>query len=675
MAEPKFQWRRNIAENFHTLIGRVQKLVYLYVDSKGYSMPARSSKKTVKHKRAEKQVPPRKRVTQASRKFTIRLLAGILLISFLVYLPALKGEFVWDDYVYVQNNPIIFSFDLTQIFSKYVLGNYHPLTILVLSIEYYLFGFNVTGYHLVNVLIHLANTILVFRFVFLLCNKDTIALIAALLFGIHPLHVESVAWISELKDLLYCFFFLAACVMYLTYLNKRKTKYYLFAIILFLFSLLSKGMAASLPLVLILIDYFKANLNRKPILQKIPFFLLAVCFGLIAIAAQKSAASIQDIASYGFVQRIVFACYGFTMYLLKLIFPFHLSAIYPYPINMGQSLPGIYYLYLLVIAALVGSVIYSLRYSKKIFFGITFFAITIFLVLQLLPVGNNVMADRYSYVPSIGIFYLFGEALYFIKQKNQKTISYGVLAMFALFFSITTFSRCRVWQTGLNLWSDVIQKYPNAAAAHNNRALLLAATNKYEEALSDYNKALEVLPSYAEAYNNRGVLLMNSKKFAEALNDFNVAINLRPTYWRAYFNKGLLFMSTAQADSAIKNYDVAIRLNPSYDSYLNKGFVLHNQNRLDEALIEYNRAKDFQPTNPQVHYNIGLIMLAKQKYNEAIQSFSKAIEFNSGYVQAYYNRGMAENLSANKTAACNDFSAAEKLGFAPATEAIKTYCQ
>ena len=250
-------------------------------------MATAGSKKKVKNKRIEKHVPAPKRVKRMNRKSVIAL-AGILLVSFLIYLPAMKGEFVWDDYVYVQSNPMIYSFDLAQIFSKYVLGNYHPLTMLVLSIEYSLFGFNVVGYHFINVLIHLANTLLVFRLVLLLCRKDAIALIAALFFGIHPLHVESVAWVSELKDLLYSLFFLASCVAYVNYINKRQSKYYFFALALFILSLLSKAMAASLPLVLILFDYFKGNLNRKAVLQKIPFFLLSVCFGLIAISAQKS---------------------------------------------------------------------------------------------------------------------------------------------------------------------------------------------------------------------------------------------------------------------------------------------------------------------------------------------------------------------------------------------------
>ena len=200
----------------------------------------------------------------------------IVLISFLAFLPVLHNGFVnLDDDRYILNNPLLFSIDLKEIFSRYVEGNYHPFTMLIYAVEYQLFGLNAQGYHAVNLLLHLFNIILVFYAVFLISNKTIIALVAAMLFGIHPLHVESVAWASELKDLLYTFFFLAAYVCYLRYLNESKRKFYLWCLILFLLSLLSKAMAVSLPLVLLLTDYFKGRkLNAKAWLEKIPFFAL-----------------------------------------------------------------------------------------------------------------------------------------------------------------------------------------------------------------------------------------------------------------------------------------------------------------------------------------------------------------------------------------------------------------
>jgi hypothetical protein len=318
-------------------------------------------------------------------------LAIILVLSFIVYLPVLQNGLIdWDDHVYIKNNPLIHSFNLKEIFSQYVSGNYHPLTILTFAIEYQFFGLNETGYHAVNLLLHLLNVLLVFYTVFLLSDKVGVALLASLLFGIHPLHVESVAWAAELKDLLYTLFFLASYIFYLKYLKNPKRKLYIFAILLFLASLLSKAMAASLPVVLLLTDYFKGRkINKEIILEKVPFFLLAITFGVVALIAQKSSGAIADIEIFTFPQRIVFASYGFITYLLKLILPLQLSAFYPYPIASGGDIPVLYYFYVLFFSGFAAFVIYSLRFSKKIFFGTGFFAVTVFLVLQLLPVALN----------------------------------------------------------------------------------------------------------------------------------------------------------------------------------------------------------------------------------------------------------------------------------------------
>jgi hypothetical protein len=201
-----------------------------------------------------------------------------------------------------------------------------------------------------------------------------------LLFGIHPLHVESVAWASELKDLLYTFFFLASYIFYLKYIKSNRNKFLFYALLLFLFSLFSKAMAASLPLLLLLTDYIKGRkINMKILLEKLPFFILAIIFGLVAIYAQKSSHAIQDISTFTFPQRIIFASHSFISYLIKLLAPVHLSAYYPYPVKSGDHLPSQYYIYLLLFLSFIAFVIYSIRFSKKILFGIGFFAITIFL--------------------------------------------------------------------------------------------------------------------------------------------------------------------------------------------------------------------------------------------------------------------------------------------------------
>ena len=208
----------------------------------------------------------------------------IALITFVAYMPALQNGFVWDDDDYIRNNPLVRSINIKEIFSQYVMGNYHPLTILGHAFQFQLFELSEKGYHAVNILIHLLNTALVFYAVFHLSEKTIVALVAAALFGVHPIHVESVAWASELKDLLYTFFFLCSYIYYLKYQKYKKRIFYFLSVFLFLLSLLSKAMAASLPVLLLVTDYFKGyKINTKSIMDKVPYFILALIFGIVAI--------------------------------------------------------------------------------------------------------------------------------------------------------------------------------------------------------------------------------------------------------------------------------------------------------------------------------------------------------------------------------------------------------
>jgi tetratricopeptide (TPR) repeat protein len=639
-------------------------------------------------------------------------LAIIILISFIAYLPVFHNSLLaWDDDFYIKNNPLIYSINLKEIFSQYVLGNYHPVTILTLATEYYFFGLNATGYHTVNLMLHLLNVILVFYTVFLLSDKAGVALVAALLFGIHPLHVESVAWAAELKDLLYTFFFLASYIFYLKYLKKLQKKFYLFALLLFLVSLLSKAMAASLPVVLVLTDYFKGRkISIKTILEKVPFFLLAFVLGVLAILAQRSFNSIQDIAIYTFPQRIVFACYGFITYLSKLLLPLNLSAIYPYPVKNGVDIPIQYYAYVIFFLGLAACTIYSYRFSKKIIFGMGFFFATVFLVLQLLPVGNAIMADRYSYIPSIGIFYLAGEGFNKLWRKKLKLAAIILLSAITVLFSVKTYARCGIWKNDMTLWNDVISQYqiieraynnrgvifkeekrndealndfnkaielkPDLTEAYYNRGNLFANENRDDEALNDFNKAIELKPGYADAHNNRGLIFMNKKRDDEALNDFNKAIEMKPNYAEAYYNRGILLMDEKRIDEAINDFNKTIELEPdNAEAYINRGNLFMNEKRNADALNDFNKAIELKPDFAGAYIVRGNIFLNEKRYEEAIGNYSKAIAVKNDYAEAYYNRGLAEFYSGKKDAACMDLKHAASLGYQPAIDASSQICK
>jgi protein O-mannosyl-transferase len=604
-------------------------------------------------------------------------LAVIIIISFIAYWPALQNGFVWDDQYYIITNTLLKPVNLAEIFSQNVGGNYHPLTILALAAEFHFFGLDETGYHAVNLFLHLLNVILVFYMAFLLSDKSGVALVTALLFGIHPLHVESVAWVSELKDLLYAFFFLGAYIFYLEYLRAPQKKYYVFALLLFSLSLLSKAMAASLPVLLMLTDYFKGRkMTVKTLVEKIPFFLLAIAAGVVAVIAQKNSNFIQDSSVFNFPQRIVFACYGFITYLFNLLLPVQLSAYYPYPVKEGDHIPILYYAYVILFSGLAAYVIHSLRGTKKLFFGLGFFTVTVFLVLQLLPVGGAIMADRYSYIPSIGIFYLAGEGVYFLWGKKLKWVAIVLVSVSTIFFTMKTFARCSVWKNGMSLWTDVIGQYQTIPQAYYNRGLYYLNHGGDEEALKDFNKTIELAPAHFEAFNSRGNIYMNHNLDDQALKDFNKAVELKPDYGNAYHNRGILFMKEQKFDQAIADYTKAIdlKLNDN-ETYINRGYVFMNLGRYEEALDDLNKAIELNPAQAIGYHNRGAIYFTVKRYEEAIADYSKAIALNPGYTEAYYNRGLAEFYAGKKEAACADVKHAAGLGSKPAADAMLLICQ
>jgi protein O-mannosyl-transferase len=594
-------------------------------------------------------------------------LAVIVLISVIAYLPVFhNGLLAWDDEGYIKNNPLVYSFSLKDIFSQNSMGNWHPLTILALAAEYHLFGLNPVGYHAVNLLLHILNVLLVFYTVYLISDKAPVALIASLLFGVHPLHVESVAWVAELKDLLYTFFFLASYIFYLKYLNelqkkdqhiRTSTHYYLLALLMFLLSLLSKAMAASLPLVLILTDFFRGRrIDKKTLTDKAPFFLLAIVFGVVAVFAQKSLGATELTTSFTFAQRIVFASYGFISYLVKLIFPLNLSAFYPYP---AGGVPGWFYAYLLLSIGLAVWVIYSRRFSRKIVFGMGFFTITVLLVLQLLPVGKAIMADRYSYIPSIGIFYLAGEGFMYLWGKKQKWPAIALLSAAAILFSVKTYARAGVWKDDMTLWNDVISRDQNAAEAYYNRGIIFMNEKKNAEAVSDFNRVIELEPGFANSYNSRGVIFTGEKRNNEAINEFNRALELNPGYAEAYNNRGFVLMNERRIDEAMRDFNKAIELKAGYaEAYFNRGSAFVNLRRIDEAIKDFSRAVALKPLYAEAYNNRGSVFLNAGRNNEALTDLNRAIELNPMYAEAYYNRGILFSNEKRNAEAYNDFTRA-----------------
>jgi len=450
----------------------------------------------------------------------------VCLITAAVCSPALRNGFCWDDDLYLGAVASAGSFSLQAwqaMALKNVGGNFHPLTLLSLALDRYAGGTGPLLFHCTSVLLHVLNTALVFFFIYTLSGcggrrgeasaqaggRLACAVIVSLLFGVHPLHVESVAWVSQRKDVLYAFFFFASLIAYLGYVRRGRPMLYALSLVLFVLSLLSKGMAVSLALTLTAVDYYAGRRLRSPRVaaEKIPFLVLALLFGIAAVAFQQAGGAISDRPAAGLGQRMVFACYGFTQYLMKLALPVQLSAFYPYPQpSAGGGLPPSLWLYVPVPLAAAWACITALRRSRLVAFGMLFFAVNIVFVLQLLPVGLAVMADRYSYVSSVGVFLLIAAGY---KQAARKLSSRPAACLMTVYLAILaffSFQRCAVWKDSFTLWSDVAAAYQYSPVVWNNlgnaRSIMLS---DFEGAIADYSRALELSPHFYRAFNNRGM--------------------------------------------------------------------------------------------------------------------------------------------------------------------------
>jgi protein O-mannosyl-transferase len=525
----------------------------------------------------------------------------LVFLPLLIFNSSLENQFTtWDDNGYITENADlgIFKQDenpVKKIFSSYVMGNYHPLTMLTYHIEYYFFQFNPKPYIITNLLIHILNGILVFFFVLLLNQKPLTAFIAGILFAIHPMHVESVSWISERKDVLYTFFFLIGLCSYIFYTRENKIKYLLATLLLFALALLSKGMAVSFPLVLFLLDYyFGRRYNIKIIFEKLPFLLLSLIFGFIAIDAQKAGQALGDLDLYNLWDRIVFACYSVVMYLYKFFIPNNQSAIYPYPLKSSGYLPSFYYYFPVIIAA-AGYLSFKMKFWNKYnIFGFGFFIFTIASVLQLVPVGIAIMADRYTYIPYIGIGIIVALAINRLIEKSiiNKNIIIGCLTIYILSLSFYSNARSKVWKDSITLWTDVISKNDNYAFAYLSRGEAFCKINRFENGIKDFTIAIQINPQYAQAYNDRGIAFAALKQFNYALQDYDFAIKFKPEFSKAYFNKGNALVSLGRYEESIGFYNNSLTYDPYFEkAYYNRAVAYYTTRNFKLALEDALKAK------------------------------------------------------------------------------------
>lgn len=569
------------------------------------------------------------------------LFYGLLVIGlFSIYFSSLHHNFTYlDDHVQVVENTSIRSLDvesIIDIFSRTTVGMYQPVTTFFNAIIYQFFGLNAFYYHFSSLIFHLLNAFLVFRLLDHFFKSENLKIFLTLLFVFHPMQVESVAWVSAFSSLTYTFFFLCSLLSFLSYRNSKKKKLYYASIALFILACLSKSSAVILPIILILFELYRGVGVKSIWKDKVPFLLLSVCFGVITLISRESAGHLSDLSlNFNWLDRFFLVSRSILFYPFKFIFPLHLSAFYPYPELENGALPLLYYLSPLL---LLGSVflIFKFKHHKKVWFGGTFYLAGIALVLQVIPVGNQMTTDRYIYLPMVGLLILLGSLLSKFTHKK----AFHFLFLIPLFLGFLSYNRSKIWENDERLWKSVLEEYPNVSQAYNNLGSYALENKNPQEAFRYFDQAIQLQPTYADAYSNRGNLYSQSGQSAEAIKDYSKAISLKE-HADAYFNRGNEFSKMGDLNSAIEDYTKSLLLAPKADTYTNRAFVY----------------------------------LKLKKTNLAKKDLSQALERNATYDRAIFLLGLIEQNSGNRQQACQLFQKAMALGNTSAKSAFLQSCR
>ncbi len=626
------------------------------------------------------QSPPAQKPNLRKKSYLLQLvlLVSILLITGLLYYPSLSNSFTnWDDNVYVTENTLIHHPEKTkEMLMTPVGGNYHPLTMYTLAFDYKRSEAmsedqKAKAFHITNLLLHILNIVLVFFFMHILSKgRILMSLMCALLFAIHPMHVESIAWITERKDVLYTFFFLLSLILYLQFLDRKKYWWLLLCFISFVLSVASKPAAVILPFVLFAIDLFRdRKFTWKTMIEKIPFFAVSIFAGVLTLKEQLSNRVMSDIHHFSGWEKIIFASYSAMMYIVKMLFPFNLSNIYPYP-NVDKPLSPSYYTGLLFIV-LMAAFLYFARRQKLILFGVAFFYINIILVLQFVSVGQAVMADRYTYVAYLGLFMILSWPL--DNKKNSfrnffiplKPLLIAGLAILSIVCIIQTRERIKVWKNSETLWTDAIEKFPHSIVnAYVNRGhYYYNKTKEYDKALTDYRDALAIYPKIDIAWLNMGYIFFRRNQNDSSIFCYDRALEINPSLWDALANRGAAKGKMGNYKGSIEDLSKSLELNPTYvDAWENRALAYTLVGQHEKAIADYGKALEITPKDHSVINAIGESFQSLGKFRESIDEFNKAIALESRAGLYYLNRSYSWNALGDKQKALLDAKKAQNLG-------------
>jgi len=586
-------------------------------------------------------------------KNNIWFLCAVLGISFMVYFPSLQNGFVnWDDSANVYENFFVTNITdwsslcsyLKGIFTTTIIGNYNPLPILTFAIEKIVFGFdNLIWWHLDNIILHLFCVALVFRISVALGLRLIPSAFCALLFGIQPMRAESVAWITERKDLLYGVFYLLAFYFYIKSAKSSfSTRYVCIITVSYIIALFSKIQAVALPLSMLAADYyFDRKISMKLIYEKWHYFLLALLTGFAGVYFLQGAGMLSSSKFLPLSSRIFIGSYSYIVYIIKSIVPYEMVPWYPYPDNLNW----IFLASMLPALLLLGSIYFFFRKKKKaIAFGLFFFTVNIIFLLQILSAGQAFLADRFTYIAYFGLFFVYAYLfqLSLGKYKNYHKFIYIAAVLVLAIYGFANFKQNTIWKNGETLWSHVLKHYPDSYIAWRARANYYRDNGKIDAALEDYGHAIALDRYNPGAYNSRGLLNSESddpEKLSRALLDFSRAIQLSPEVSEFYFNRGLVYSKLNMFTEGLRDFDQAQKYNPGDNNiYYNRSFLYIKTGKYDKAQLDIERYLNRNPYDSDMLSNLGLVYRFNKEYDKSIAAFNNAIRMNPEKLFYYNNR-------------------------------------
>ena len=634
----------------------------------------------------------------------ILFLLGVL--TFLCYLPVIRHDFInVDDRYYILDNPHVITglswSNVAWAFSSGYASNWHPLTWISHMLDCQLFGANPAGHHLVNAVLHTANTLLLFVWLRRVTGRLWASALVAALFGWHPLHVESVAWAAERKDVLSTFFFLLTLIAYDEYVKRSgrreealfnqslltsaaTRKCYALALVLFALALMCKPMVVTLPFVLLLCDYWPLGRfsffrpSRFLIWEKVPFLALSLISSVVTFLVQRAGGAVVPLDAIPLRLRIATSLEAYAQYLFKTFWPERLAAIYGYTRhpNMVAVLAAALLLLSLSILA-----VRAARRLPFVFTGWFWFLGTLVPVIGLVQVGAQAMADRYMYIPSIGLFIGVVWLACEVVEHSSATELVGRLRPMLFGGTVILLTACLArtslqlqhWQNSeelfrhslaaapenynaygqaldslgkkdeaLTAYSEALQLAPNFAQARCNLATVLADMGKLEPAITNFEMVLRERPEFAEAHHNLGSTLMKAGRIEEAREHLVRATSLRPQEPQAHYSLGTLFLVESNYDGAVAELAEALRYRPNYaDAHRNLGFAFLHQGQTNQAIGHFESAVKVEPTNPNARFNFGLALLESGQPEAAEKQFSAGLRLNPNDTRFHYRLAVA----------------------------------